>query len=85
MHERMKTIYTTMTLDRPAGEIEVQLVGTFHPARRGTRAHPMDRFALPDEPAEISDICAATAAGEIELTEAELVTAEEKLMEALEE
>ena len=74
-----------MHIDRPSGEIEVRVSGTAYAFRRGRKAHPMDRFAEPDEPAEIVDIAAETAGGEIGLTEAELKTAEEKLWEALDD
>lgn len=77
-----RKVHALMYLDRPSGEIEVHVVGTYYPARRGAKAHPMDRFAEPDEEAEVADIAAETAAGEIGLTDAELETAAQKLMEA---
>jgi len=72
-----------MWIDRPSGEIQVHVSGIAYPFRRGKKAHPMDRFAEPDEPAEIAGIAAETAGGEIQLTEDELKTAEEKLWDAL--
>lgn len=79
-----RKVHALMYIDRPSGEIEVHVSGTAYPFRRGRKAHPMDRFAEPDEEAEIADIAAETAAGEIGLTDAELKTAEERLWEALE-
>jgi len=80
-----RKVHALMCIERDGEEIEVHVSGTAYPFRRGTKAHPMDRFAEPDEPAEIDDIAAETKTGEIELTDAELKTAEEKLWDALEE
>lgn len=80
--KHLRTVTAQMCIDRPSGEIEVTLTGNYYRGRRGTKAHPMDRFAEPDEEPEIEYIHAATPAGEIGLTDAEIETAQEKLMEA---
>ena len=68
----LRTVTAQMCIDRPSGEIEVTLTGNYYRGRRGTKAHPMDRFAEPDEEPEIEYIHAATPAGEITLTDAEI-------------
>ncbi len=78
------TITASMTIERDGEEITVTITGTFSAGCRGRKAHPMDRFAEPDEPDEMADITATDAAGqEIELTDAETEKAEEALFEAV--
>lgn len=81
-------------------DIEVLVTGTYSPGQRGVRANKWDRFAPPDDPAEVEiesavvqasvyierDIIPIFNAGErIELGRDEEKEAEEKLFEAAEE
>ncbi len=78
-----RKVYTSLPLDRDDGEIIVALEGTYMPAHRGVRAHPMDRFAPPDDPAEMVDITASRDGVEIELTEREAEQAHDALIDAV--
>ena len=60
-------IRTTMAIDRQSGEIEVTITGHYYRAHRGMKAHPMDRFAPPYDPAEIEFLSAETPGDEREM------------------
>jgi hypothetical protein len=82
----MTSLQTTMAIERDDSEIIVTLTGTYHRRCVGRKAHPMDRFAPPDDPACIEDMMAYKPNGtEIDLDEAEWICAEILLMEAAEE
>ena len=51
---------------------------------KGRKAHPMDRFAPPDDPAEVEILTVKDERGvEIEITDAELRRAEDALLKAV--
>lgn len=76
----MRTITTNIEIERGEREVLVTVTGTYSRGAKGRRAHPMDRFAPPDDPDEMTDI---VAEGGITLTEREQETAEEALWAAL--
>ncbi len=78
-------LYCSITIERDDAEIPVEVTGEYRPASRGRKAHPMDRFAEPDDPAEIEVIKAKVNGAEIDLTDKELEQAEEELWKAMEE
>lgn len=73
---------TTITIERDDNEIEVTVTGRFWPGCRGVKAHPMDRFAPPDDEDEMEVLDARDSDGnEVELTAAELDAAADKLLQ----
>lgn len=79
----MRTITTSIEIERGEREVLVTVTGTYSRGGVGRRAHPMDRFAPPDDPEEMADITAYGPDGEVDLTERELETAEEALWKSL--
>jgi len=64
-------------------EIELTITGEYYPGARGRKAHPMDRFAPPDDEPEIEVLTVKDDRGvEIEITDAELRQAEDALIKA---
>jgi len=67
-------------------EVELTITGEYYPGARGRKAHPMDRFAPPDDPAEVEILTVTDERGvEIELSDEETTKAEEALAEAADE
>ncbi len=67
-------------------EVELTITGEYYPGAQGRKAHPMDRFAPPDDPAEVEILTVTDARGvEIELSDEEATKAEEALAEAADE
>ena len=65
-------------------EIELTITGEYYPGARGRKAHPMDRFAPPDDEPEIEVLTVKDDRGvEIEITDAELRQAEDALIKAM--
>ena len=76
-------IETTMEIERNDECIEVTLVGKYWPGSRGVKAHPMDRFAPPDDEPEIEIIeCTDSNGDEVDLTDDEIEKATSKLFDA---
>jgi len=81
---RGRKVTTAMFVEREGGELELTISGVYYPGCRGVKAHWADRFAPPDDPAEMDDIDATDKQGNaVELTEEEYDKAEEKLFAAL--
>jgi len=65
-------------------EIELTITGEYYPGARGRKAHPMDRFAPPDDEPEIEVLTVKDDRGvQIEITDAELRQAEDALIKAM--
>jgi len=75
----MKEIESEMTIEREGEEVEVEIVGYFSPACRGSRERGTGLQMEPDEPEGIDDITASLDGVEIVLTSDE----EEKACEIL--
>ena len=64
-------------------EIELTITGEYYPGSEGHKAHPMDRFAPPDDPAEVDILSVKDESGfEVELSDEEVHMAEEALERA---
>ena len=64
-------------------EVTLTITGEYYPGAKGRKAHPMDRFAPPDDPAEVEIFTVTDERGvEIELSDEETTKAEEALAEA---
>ncbi len=64
-------------------EVELTVEGEYWPGCRGVKAHPMDRFAPPDDPDEMEVLSVKDKSGkEIDLSDTELKKAEEALRDA---
>lgn len=74
-------VSTTIYIERGDAEIAAQVTGNYRPGQRGVKAHMMDRFTPHDDQPEIEDIEATGPDGLIDLTEEEVDSAHEKLME----
>jgi hypothetical protein len=82
----MMTVTAHMPIQRGDDEIVVEVSATYSPRVRGRRAHPMDRFAEPDDDACVEDILAHDSAGNVvDLTEDEMDEAIEHLFVAAEQ
>ena len=78
------TTTTTIIIERHDNEIELTITGEYYPGAKGRKAHPMDRFAPPDDPAEVEILTVKDERGvEIEITDAELRRAEDALLKAV--
>ena len=84
------TTTTTIIVERhdaatdSENEIELTITGEYYPGAKGRKAHPMDRFAPPDDPAEVEILTVKDERGvEIEITDAELRRAEDALIRAM--
>ena len=78
------TTTTTIIIERHDNEIELTITGEYYPGAKGRKAHPMDRFAPPDDPAEVEILTVKDERGvEIEITAVELRRAEDALIRAM--
>lgn len=78
------TTTTTIIVERHDNEVELTITGEYYPGAKGRKAHPMDRFAPPDDPAEVEILTVKDERGvEIEITEDELRRAEDALLKAV--
>lgn len=83
---RSYPVEATMEIERNDELIEVTLEGSYYPGCRGVKAHPMDRFAPPDDEPEMELLkCVDANGNEIELTDEEANEAEAALMKELED
>ena len=64
-------------------EVTLTITGDYYPGSEGHKAHPMDRFTPPDDPAEVDILSVKDESGfEVELSDEEVHMAEEALAEA---
>ena len=64
-------------------EVALTITGDRYPGAKGRKAHSMDRFTPPDDPAEVEILTVTDERGvEIELSDEERAKAEEALIEA---
>ena len=85
-----RTMLTTkITVERYSAEtdsdneVSLTITGDCYPGAKGRKAHPMDRFAPPDDPSEVEILTVTDERGvEIELSDEERAKAVEALIEA---